>query len=191
MKKWAQVPQKPIIYEASDDGQIVRATSQNGSLKTIRARLRLNPTTHGYQRIEITLRLYVHRLVWEAFHGPIPSGFEINHRDGNKANNRLDNLELVTRSENMLHCHRQLKPNLNRARGLEHGRTKLTPDAVKNILELRRTGMSLKKIGRRYNVSDQAIHLILKGWNWRHVTGIRPIKHRPRQQKTHYKFPIP
>jgi hypothetical protein len=42
-----------------------------------------------------------HRMVYEAFRGSIPKGFEVNHKDENKHNNRLDNLELVTRSENV------------------------------------------------------------------------------------------
>lgn len=47
----------------------------------------------------------IHRLVWEAFHGAIPPGFEVNHRNGDKTDNRLENLELVTRSENMAHAY--------------------------------------------------------------------------------------
>ena len=42
-----------------------------------------------------------HRMVYEAFRGSIPEGLEVNHKDENKHNNRLDNLELVTRSENI------------------------------------------------------------------------------------------
>ena len=34
-------------------------------------------------------------LVWEAWKGDIPQGFRVSHVDGNKRNNRLDNLELV------------------------------------------------------------------------------------------------
>lgn len=43
---------------------------------------------------------FVHRLVWEAFNGPIPEGMQINHLDENPLNNRLDNLSLVTPKEN-------------------------------------------------------------------------------------------
>lgn len=47
---------------------------------------------------------YVHRLVWETFNGGIPEGLIINHLDGNKKNNDLSNLELMTHSENIRHA---------------------------------------------------------------------------------------
>ena len=64
----------------------------------------------GYCRIGIridgkTVIVYAHRLVWVYRNGAIPAGKELNHKDGNKRNNQLDNLELVTRSENLLHAH--------------------------------------------------------------------------------------
>ena len=42
----------------------------------------------------------VHRLVYEAFIGPIPDGMQVNHIDEDKSNNRLDNLNLMTPKEN-------------------------------------------------------------------------------------------
>lgn len=42
----------------------------------------------------------VHKLVWEAFNGPIPEGMQIDHRDGDKTNNMLENLRCVTPKEN-------------------------------------------------------------------------------------------
>lgn len=47
----------------------------------------------------------VHRLVYEAFMGPIPKGLIVNHIDGSKDNNSLSNLELITNSENIKHFH--------------------------------------------------------------------------------------
>ena len=49
------------------------------------------------------VRRSVHRLMWEAFNGPIPGRLEINHKDLDRSNNRLDNLELVTHRQNAQH----------------------------------------------------------------------------------------
>ena len=44
-----------------------------------------------------------HRFIYECHFGMIPDGMQINHRDLDKTNNRLDNLELVDQWENMRH----------------------------------------------------------------------------------------
>ena len=43
---------------------------------------------------------YIHRFIWQAFNGEIPDGLTIDHIDNNPANNRLDNLQLLTNTEN-------------------------------------------------------------------------------------------
>jgi hypothetical protein len=54
-------------------------------------------------------RFLVHRLVWEYFNGPIPKGLTVNHINGIKTDNRLENLEVVTQAENNLHYQRLRK----------------------------------------------------------------------------------
>jgi hypothetical protein len=49
-------------------------------------------------------RRAVHRVMWETFNGPIEGRLEINHKDLNRANNRLDNLEIVTHQQNIQHA---------------------------------------------------------------------------------------
>ena len=46
----------------------------------------------------------VHRVVWEAFNGRIERRLEINHKDLDRANNKLDNLELITHQQNIQHA---------------------------------------------------------------------------------------
>ena len=62
--------------------------------------------TGNYYRITTQYNLkgkhfLVHRMVWEAFNGMIPDGYDIDHLDGNPANNALENLEIVTHQENI------------------------------------------------------------------------------------------
>ena len=64
----------------------------------------------GYRQIRLSQiglpekHFYVHRFVYECFNGDIPDGMEINHIDSNRQNNCIDNLEIVTKSENMKHA---------------------------------------------------------------------------------------
>ena len=68
----------------------------------------MKPVNNGIGYYQIKLRrnkkryaIYVHRVVWNTFIGPIPEGYEINHIDHDKSNNALSNLELVTHSDNL------------------------------------------------------------------------------------------
>jgi hypothetical protein len=51
-------------------------------------------------RISPTKTKDTHVVVWEWAHGPVPKGKEVHHKNGNTKDNRLSNLELVTRSKN-------------------------------------------------------------------------------------------
>ena len=62
----------------------------------------------GYQQLSLRKNKKVkhvrpHRHIYEAFYGEISNGYQVNHKDGNKANNKLSNLELMTNSENTKH----------------------------------------------------------------------------------------
>lgn len=54
---------------------------------------------HGYYEKSTGLRELMHRYVWEKSNGKIPKGYDIHHRDRNKANNQIDNLELIKHDE--------------------------------------------------------------------------------------------
>ena len=58
-------------------------------------------TAAGYRRLKIGPRqVFEHVLVWERHHGrPVPPGHDIHHRDGDKLNNDISNLQLVTKLE--------------------------------------------------------------------------------------------
>ena len=57
---------------------------------------------NGYKRFQYEGHIYsIHRLIYETFNGPIPKGMLVDHIDGNRSNNALYNLRLVTQSDNM------------------------------------------------------------------------------------------
>lgn len=56
----------------------------------------------GYLTVYANKKMYqVHRLVWEAFNGPIPEGYTIDHIDTDRTNNKLNNLRCCTLKENV------------------------------------------------------------------------------------------
>ena len=79
--------------------------------------LKQKTSTSGYQRVELYKKdsrkcFYVHRLVAIAFLENPENKPQINHKDGNKFNNCIDNLEWATSSENLKHAHQTgLKPS--------------------------------------------------------------------------------
>jgi len=82
---------------------------QISDLGQVRGLNRLLTPTHGsggYLRVNLTPRgmQYVHRLVLEAFVGAVPPGRQVNHKNGDKADNRLVNLECVTPGQNNQHA---------------------------------------------------------------------------------------
>lgn len=105
----------------------------------------------------------VHRMVWEAVHGPIPEGMQINHKNGIKHDNRIANLELVTPSENTLHSYRM---NLRCAKGENNGRAKLTEASVRAI---RRSSEPTRVLADRYGVSMTTIQDVRAFRKWRNV----------------------
>ena len=95
-----------------------------------------------------------HRIIWEAVNGqPIPEGMEINHINGIKHDNRIENLELVTRLENMRHAQRT---------GLIH--RKLTAPEVVAIRESRET---CAEIAATHRISVSHARAIRAGTYWR------------------------
>lgn len=66
-----------------------------------------HPDERGYIRVTVApgQRRLEHTLVWEQHHGPVPRGHHVHHRDGDKGNNAIENLELLTNSEHQ-HLHK-------------------------------------------------------------------------------------
>ncbi len=80
---------------------------------------RINEGPVGYLRVrwngEVKL---AHRVIWEYVNGPVPTGMEIDHINGIKSDNRIVNLRLTTRSENMQNRQRHQSNSFTGVKGV-------------------------------------------------------------------------
>ena len=98
-EKWRPIPRFNGTIEASNIG-CIRSLNHLGEDGYTRILAQNN--RNGYLRVKIKGTYYgVHNLVWEAFHGEIPVGMEIDHRNSVPSDNRLLNLRICTHKENM------------------------------------------------------------------------------------------
>lgn len=102
------------VMEVRTDGTVWRLANRTnkGRLKPIPAQRVDIPSGNGYRMIPFSYEgkaylISAHRLVYQVLVGPIPEGWDINHKDGVKHNNVPGNLEPATRSGNHLHAYRE------------------------------------------------------------------------------------
>lgn len=89
---------------------------------------------------------------------------EVNHKDGNKLNNNLDNLEWCTTSENQKHA---FKTGLQKARrGKASNFAKLTKEDIDDIFKMRQLGMTQREIADTIGCSRSNISYILNNKTW-------------------------
>jgi hypothetical protein len=110
-----------------------------------------------------------HRVVWAYFHGPIPAGLTINHKDGVKDCNFPENLELMTYSQQRVHALTVLNVSRHRPIGSLHPKTKLLESDVLLIRQLREGGATAKQIAEDYGMKNRAISAICTRRTWRHI----------------------
>lgn len=106
-ERWKAIPGHEH-YEASTHGRVRRVGSKREALKPYRSG-KIKPGKQCYLKVGLSQngerkQEFVHRLVWITWRGPIPEGREVNHRDTDKTNNALSNLELLTPLANRQHA---------------------------------------------------------------------------------------
>lgn len=135
-------------------------------------------STSEYDRASVLVngkrvRFHLHVLMARTFlgltekdAGRTSDSLQVDHKDGNKRNNALDNLEVVTKRENFRRA--QANGRYKRNGHASKGRPKLslrrfTPDDVAAMGDMRSQGLSYREIGRRVGCDHKAVYRILKG----------------------------
>lgn len=162
-ERWKEVPSLPVI-QASSLGRIKRVETQK--LLSCRSIKRTGYLQVGFSYNSKKMNRLAHRLIAEAWLGPCPKGMQVNHKDGNKTNNRIENLEYVTPSRNNKHAY---EIGLKSAEGENNGRSKLTKNVVLEIRRRADSGEHYRDLAMEYNISPQHAHAIILRKFWKHI----------------------
>jgi hypothetical protein len=181
---WRSVCGYEGYYSISNLGQVRR----DGRARSARVGKILRPQTHangylvvGLWRANKRKLMRVHRLVTEAFLGPHPDGYEVNHKDADRGNNRLSNLEYVTRSQNLRHASKLGRLNIKR--GEASPRAKYSDQEVQAIRE---ASGSIRQIANRFAMPQSTVWGIRSGHRRcqtprsHETTAVRDVYDRPR-----------
>ena len=162
-------------YEVSSQGRVrskskeVRSTYGGVYLKEGRV-LKQNDNGHGYLQVQlchcgVNKTERVHRLVALTFIENPEKLPKVNHKDGNKHNNAVSNLEWCTQADNVKHA-----AGLGlMTRGSTAVNAVLNEDSVKDIKQLIAAGASNRELADLFGVHPGTINCIRTGRNWAHV----------------------
>lgn len=154
---WKDVVGYEGIYVVSDTGVVKRIAKSNNQYKE--GHILKNNMIKGYANVQLHKNgkvklMRVHRLVCMAFLENPENKPYVNHKDGNKANNNLSNLEWCTPSENEIHKHRVLNHT--------PCKYKLTNEQISTLMQLRMDGKRLHELASLLNVPVNTVHKVLR-----------------------------
>lgn len=196
-QEWRRVPGYED-YEVTDNGLFIRKGERcirqhvdtMGYMRASVCRGERKKPDHWGNYAGVKRSVGMHRLVAAAFIGPCPDGLEVNHKDGDKKNNRVENLEYVTHRENILHARDVLgkkccapgrrgpqsamwgrpvsedtrKKMSEAKRGLRHFRAvKFSPE---DVVALREAGKTHDEISELLGVGRTVIGDMFRGTHW-------------------------
>lgn len=180
MPIWKDIENYETLYQVSDEGMVRRLYS-DGSFRE----LKIIVGNHGYPMVNLSkqgmARVYlIHRLVAAAFIGPCKDKDTVNHKDWNRTNNSVHNLEYMSNAENLdyknpdrstkgdNHWSRRL-PELV-PRGDKHSLSKITSDTVRQIRHIHNTEkITQRELAERFGTTTGNVNAILRRKSWKHI----------------------
>jgi len=168
LEMWKLIKEYPE-YEISNEGRCRRSTDSRRRKKEERL-LKPMISRKGYLVYKLSknkkvYQRYIHSLVLATFDKPRPKGYQTNHKDGNKANNCISNLEWLTPSDNVRHAFATgLRFSL---RGEKHPFAKLKECEVWLIKKILKANIISKAfIAKMFKVDESTIRSISTCSTW-------------------------
>jgi hypothetical protein len=166
---WKDVPGYEKYYQVSNLGNVKSydrfCEGRNGSGKQTGRVLKHQKSYKGYLRVGLvvdkkTFNTGIHRLVALAFIPNPENKPQVNHKNGIKTDNTVENLEWCTNKENQIHA---VKNNLHKPNyGEKHHMSKLTNKQVLEIRNLHKKGVKNVELAKKYNITQTAMSNILR-----------------------------
>ena len=174
--EWQDIPGYEGYYQASRNGTIrgvERLIKRRNSNYTKKSKV-IAQTRHkktGYMQVMlcrdgVQKRIHTHKLIALTFIGDNPAALEINHKDHDKTNNAAENLEYMTRLENLRYS---IAAGRFDKRGEKHHGAKLKEVDVLAIRQSIAQGVTRQSLSARYGVGRTQIDRIANRTRWGHL----------------------
>lgn len=160
MEEFKEIPNFPG-YSVSKDGRIINSRKWELCISSNKGyrQARLKRADGQFKNV------LLHRVVVETFLGPIPAGHWVNHKNGDKSDNRLENLEIGTPKFNHEHARDVLKRKWSQ--GENHTRAAMTHLTIEAIRALAKLGWTQAHLAEVFLVSQPTIQHIVSGKTWK------------------------
>lgn len=170
---WKDIEGFENLYAISNLGRVKSLPKNYRGIYRDEYIMKLTKDRNGYMCINLNIKnsrkrkfKLIHRLVAIHFLNNFGNKKEVNHIDGIKSNNNVNNLEWCTRSENQLHA---FKCGLDKPKkGELNGNSKLTWECIKFIREAKiNKSHNGRQLAKLYNISTSNISSIQKNKIWK------------------------
>jgi len=176
MELWKEISEYEGLYSVSSLGRVKSIQREvlysNGRTHIVKEKILKQEISKTTKMKRVTLskqcsveRFLVHRLVGKEFIPNPENKSQINHIDGDRLNNTITNLEWCTGSENMMHAY---KTNLQTAlKEQKCPSAKLEWCDIHEIRDSFKSGITVKTLKTKFNVSEENIRHILRNSTWK------------------------